>query len=830
MRRSYKEAETQLEESFTPEDADCDLNGAHDTPDTPHQRRRAHAPDSDSDAPLITYSLGGVVPPSPSSVSPPASAYKKTYPPVAIPPDACEVCGEDTEEEAVVTCRLCKVRVHSQLCYGPVGRVMTDADRAEWYCDRCSPTKGTKDVSCCVCPNTEDRAFKKTDKGQWIHASCAQWLAAPRWANPARRNMVCDVKKIPRESWSVPCRFCTGKGAILQCSYGHDGPAKCTFGYHVPCGVRFGIQFELRGPDESSQLSEECDDVFFHSFCKKHQPLAHLVPSCNSAVAESARKQKRKKAAADKKPKRAKTKATRAVRDEPEGMEEGDEDASQTNTKRAKRSDTAVNRTINLADTSLDTSADTSMNGGGVSDTPSKPSADALFRSLFHAPSTSPFTTPLQAAAAATPSPVATPTNSGSAMRKLAFTPPSCITTSVGVGVRASPGRSAVPSSSSMLRSASAGAMSTSTATIKPTLSRPSSMRHSSPAAAATNTATAAAASPSVANTPATRNGRAPLRPMARDEVHSRDAQRRNSASPAGAAGMSKSRGLARRRMVLLGTKLDADQQALLEELAAVLNQRATKEEKRLAGDSAPVTVQHHFDASVTHVVTSTTRDAGYILQGRTMKYFQGLLSGAWVLGVDWVSESLLMSRAVGEAEFLVRGDAKLNDGEVTHGAKRARNRDRLFDGMHFVWTAAAASKQATKNDVVQLVRLGGGVMEDALPASGGRRAAAESAHDSDMDEGESQMEDTASSAASPARARPTAPAPMPAGRWCLLVDDTGLKRRSGSSRLAALQSLVSPADWNYCVRQHVDIVGVTWLFDSISAFKLLHTERPTHR
>jgi hypothetical protein len=114
----------------------------------------------------------------PSSASrPQPMAYKqlKGYPIVELSPGTCHVCCQHSEEEATVTCRLCKVSVHAQLCYAHTMHTLTAEERGRWTCDRCSDAQGTKQVSCAVCPNTDDQAFKKTDDGRWVHASCAMW-------------------------------------------------------------------------------------------------------------------------------------------------------------------------------------------------------------------------------------------------------------------------------------------------------------------------------------------------------------------------------------------------------------------------------------------------------------------------------------------------------------------------------------------------------------------------------------------------------------------------------------------------------------------------------
>ena len=297
---------------------------------------------------------------------------------------------------------------------------------------------------------------------------------------------------------------------------------------------------------------------------------------------------------------------------------------------------------------------------------------------------------------------------------------------------------------------------------------------------------------------------------------------------------------MARRHIVLLGTKLDAEQQALLEELATLLNEVAAsgkdKDDKKYAEKF--VYVQHHFDESVTHVITTATESQQFILQGRTMKYFQGLLAGCWVLGVDWIAASLCARKMMPEQDYLVRGDSKLlqPDGEpIPSGAKRARNQTQLFKGLHFVWASSVASKPTTRDDVTKLIHLGGGEVAAALPDMHTSRTRSKESHESDIEEGESQLDDfPTSKESSPIRPTPRGYAHFTSvashghgGRWFLLVDDTSVKRSKPGNELKTLKRFVTPADWHHCVKHHIEIVGVNWLFDSISAFKIQPTEKP---
>lgn len=669
-----------------------------------------------------------------------------------------------------------------------------------------------------------------------------------RFRFPAeRREMVEQTKNIPANRWSVPCRFCTGKGAILQCTF-----PRCRFGYHVPCGLRRGICFELVQADGASQLmsqDEGSSDIFYHTYCRQHVAQRHLVPACNSKFAVSAKKKKRggKRRRADKEA------AAGGANDS------GSSDDEPASNKRAKGDSSRLNRSINLAETSLDTTMNdsaqtpvrtgTATRGGfSIASLLTPASSSPLVAHTPHAGLTVP-----AAAAAASSTPAAT---YHPAIRKLDFPTPSLahnVTTSVGVVTRSSPLKNAAPA---LVRSASAGQLASHAATAaspsKPALTRPSSLRGHAPSTAAApamiTAPVAAAAAPS---------SRTPLRSMGRAEVNSRDAAAAASSStgvvvktePSSgsvvAAGSSRSsragrEAAKRHHVVMMGTRLDSEQQGLLDELSTLLNSMAKERENKHERSAAVpytgpvVTVQSAWDERVTHVITAASDANGFVLPSRTIKYFQGLLSSAWVVGIDWVAASICARKLVAEGEYLVQGDAKLNGGELTFGAKRARNRERLFAHTHFV--LSMPFKQPLRADVEQLICMGGGEVREDIPVvkkRGGGAAAhkdgsvSSERHHSDIDEC-SQTDDThASPAAAAKRAGAAAAASSSAagalvvaerGKWFLLCDDTATK---GATTRAHLKQLVSPALWATCERQQIPVVGVNWMFDSISAFKL---------
>jgi len=185
--------------------------------------------------------------------------------------DVCAVCCEPDgdEDDQIILCDGCDVAVH-QICYG-----VSVVPQGSWFCDKCTAVGPTPSVECVLCPNQHDKAYKPTTDGRWVHTSCALWHTGPQFVDSEKRSPVTNCDCVPNERFQVSCRFCKKKGACIQCTYG-----RCAFSYHVPCGMRNGILYEIR-PGGGKH------DVYFHSFCEKHQPLKDEVPSNNSTPKKS---------------------------------------------------------------------------------------------------------------------------------------------------------------------------------------------------------------------------------------------------------------------------------------------------------------------------------------------------------------------------------------------------------------------------------------------------------------------------------------------------------------------------------------------------------------
>ncbi|GFR97895.1 BRCA1-associated RING domain protein 1 [Elysia marginata] len=112
----------------------------------------------------------------------------------------------------------------------------------------------------------------------------------------------------------------------------------------------------------------------------------------------------------------------------------------------------------------------------------------------------------------------------------------------------------------------------------------------------------------------------------------------------------------------------------------------------------------------VTHSINGVNADG---LCARTLKYLNALLNGAWIVSPEWVGECLKQKKRVNEEDFEVLGC-------VTRGPCRAPQKARLnrmkklpglFDGCQFYFQGKFQYPTPSKDQLVQLVKLGGGII-----------------------------------------------------------------------------------------------------------------------
>ncbi|MDP2439171.1 MAG: hypothetical protein Q8P67_25770 [archaeon] len=139
------------------------------------------------------------------------------------------------------------------------------------------------------------------------------------------------------------------------------------------------------------------------------------------------------------------------------------------------------------------------------------------------------------------------------------------------------------------------------------------------------------------------------------------------------------------------------------------------EELRRVGGLERQTRVEDKFTAQVTHVVTSATAE---IPAKRTVKYFQGILAGCWVLGSGWPAACVAEGRLADELAFELRANDRQETADGPRRAREARAGEgfrALFAGHSFCLLASGKSPMPLQ-DVRRLVALGGGRVVAALP------------------------------------------------------------------------------------------------------------------
>ena len=155
-------------------------------------------------------------------------------------PTRCSVCCMvESDADYMLDCRSCKLRVHRS-CYGVV--YGQDEEEASWRCEPCSLGVRPVDLTCVLCSNKQDRAYKRT-KGPlpdgtvskfeidrlladtaWIHVSCAHYHQEPCFTPPENGEFRSPIFKLDalalkRKMSKLTCMFCRKPAASLQCCY-----------------------------------------------------------------------------------------------------------------------------------------------------------------------------------------------------------------------------------------------------------------------------------------------------------------------------------------------------------------------------------------------------------------------------------------------------------------------------------------------------------------------------------------------------------------------------------------------------------------------------------
>ncbi|KAJ2017320.1 hypothetical protein GGI08_006932 [Coemansia sp. S2] len=118
-------------------------------------------------------------------------------------------------------------------------------------------------------------------------------------------------------------------------------------------------------------------------------------------------------------------------------------------------------------------------------------------------------------------------------------------------------------------------------------------------------------------------------------------------------------------------------------------------------------------DPTFTHVVTSPNKGGR---TARTFKYLVGLVSGAWVVRMEWLLESVKAKQMLAESEYAIAGDTAMPHSTLFG----PRPVGQLFDGYSvYVWSSGERDKAAahTHDELLDLVRVAGADVKTECPA-----------------------------------------------------------------------------------------------------------------
>ncbi|KAF0902609.1 hypothetical protein E2562_018101 [Oryza meyeriana var. granulata] len=162
----------------------------------------------------------------------------------ALPCDICMRC--ETVLNRIFVCSSCKAAVHLD-CY----RSVTNP-AGPWKCELCqempsdavagsqSDCNGAKPcfVQCDLCHGTSG-AFRKTIKGRWVHAFCAEWLLESMFTR-GQYNAVDGMESLPKDKDT--CSICHHNvGACLKCC-----TVDCQITFHPACARDAGFYMDTK--------------------------------------------------------------------------------------------------------------------------------------------------------------------------------------------------------------------------------------------------------------------------------------------------------------------------------------------------------------------------------------------------------------------------------------------------------------------------------------------------------------------------------------------------------------------------------------------------------
>ncbi|KAG8389172.1 hypothetical protein BUALT_Bualt02G0201400 [Buddleja alternifolia] len=149
------------------------------------------------------------------------------------------------------------------------------------------------------------------------------------------------------------------------------------------------------------------------------------------------------------------------------------------------------------------------------------------------------------------------------------------------------------------------------------------------------------------------------------------------------------------REWFFCGSALSSEEKCLMVKFATICGATACK----------------FWNPRVTHVIAATDANGAY---SRTLKVLMAILDGKWILTMDWVKACVEANCHVSEERFEVNLDNHgCRDGPRTGRLRASNNAPKLFDGLSFHFHGAFIP--AYKSDLLDLVRVGGGTIIEAI-------------------------------------------------------------------------------------------------------------------
>lgn len=134
-----------------------------------------------------------------------------------------------------------------------------------------------------------------------------------------------------------------------------------------------------------------------------------------------------------------------------------------------------------------------------------------------------------------------------------------------------------------------------------------------------------------------------------------------------------------------------------------------SKEERLLLEKFACIsgaTVIYYWDSTVSHVIASVNDSGGY---KRTSKVLMSILTGKWILTMEWVKACLEAGKPVPEEQYEVTHDVHgCFDGPKTGRLRALQKEPKLFEGLNF-YVSDDFHDASFRQCIVDLVLAGGG-------------------------------------------------------------------------------------------------------------------------